>query len=215
MLLFCGALALVFVFAARHSAGENKAPAPVARAGTHGAAPAHGGPRKPGKPAAHAAAASEEQRMAEVMAALAGHGAADDSIPEQTTADIKFLIKAVAESGLSFKLDSEPRSATDVSEWLLKRWQNAQDPIYSPEALMARTTGFSLVDQLTNRVVFKDGTEQALTTWLQIRLAEHKGLPPPHQNPKPVHAPPRANKKKKAEQAGSVEPKAETPAPPK
>jgi hypothetical protein len=206
MLLFCGALTLVFVYAAKHGAGENKAPVATAHAGAagHGADGHAASGKQPVRP-------TDEQRTAEVLSALTGHAMVDDSVPPEATADIKFIIQAVAESGLSFKLKSEPKSAADVAEWLMKRWQNAEDPIYSAESLMARTTGFSLVDQLTNRVVFKDGTEMALSTWLQVKLAERRGEPPPVIPTKPVHPPPRANKKKKAEQA---EPKAgETPAP--
>lgn len=214
MLLFCGALGLLFVFKAEHSAGENKAPVAVAQAGgaRHGSGAAQDGRATAGK---RPVRPNDEQRMAEVLSALSGHGITDDSVPPEATEDIKFIIKAVAESGLSFKLKTEPKTAADVSEWLLQRWRNAEDPIYSAESLMARTTGFSLVDQLTNRVVFKDGTEQALSTWLQIKLAEHKGTPPPHINPTPVHPPPRANKKKKAEQAAPKTEQAPAPTAPK
>ena len=197
MLLLLGALGLLFVLSAQHGAGKNFAP--------EAAAPAHPAPGEPGAPVK----ASEDQRTAEVLAALTGHGDTNDTIPPQATADIKFMIQAVAESGLSFKLNTEPKSAADVSEWLLERWQNAKDPIYSAESLLARTTGFSLVDQMTNRVVFKDGTEQGLTTWLQIQLAQHNGTPMPPVNSKPAHPPPRTGRKKQAEDAQ----KAAQPAP--
>jgi hypothetical protein len=197
-LLFMGGLGLLFVLSADHTAGKNLAPVMEASARGH-----HG----EGKPVR----ASEEQQMAEVLAALAGHGVGDDSVPAEATADIKFIIQAVAESKLRFKLDGEPKTAAEVSDWMLKRWQNSDTPMASAEVLMERTSGFTLVKQMSNRVVFADGSEQALTTWLQIQLAQHNGTPLPPINTRPTHAPPRANKKKqKPEQAGQTE-KAETP----
>jgi len=199
MLLFSGSLGLLFVLSATHATGDNFAngPGEAAKPAKSGKA---GGPVK----------SSDDQRMAEVLAALSGHGTTDESVPPQATADIKFIIQAVAESGLSFKIDSEPRTATDVSELLLKRWQNAQTPMYSAETLIYRVAGQSLVDRLTNRVVFKDGTEQSLTDWLLIQLAQHNGTPMPPINTKPAHPPPRTGKKKKAEDAQKAE---QAPAP--
>jgi hypothetical protein len=196
MLLFVGSLGLLFLLSATHATGDNHSDGPGAAAQPAKA----GGPVKP----------SEEQRMSEMLAALAGQGTTDESVPAQATADIKFVIKVVAESEFTFKIDSEPRSAADVAELLLKRWQSAQTPMYSAETLIYRVAGQSLVDRLSNRVVFKDGSEQSLTDWLLIQLAQHNGTPMPPINTKPAHPPPRTGKKKKAEDAQKAE---QAPAP--
>jgi hypothetical protein len=184
LLLFLAALTLLFTLSARHSSGENLAPEAAAPA----TAPA---PRKP----APSMKATDDQRMADVLAALVGRGTADDSVPPQATADIEFVIRTVAESDNTFKLDGQPKTATDVSEWLLHRWQNAPEPVYSAEVLLQRTTGEHLVDLKLNRVVFPDGTEQALTEWLRNKLAEHNGTELPFAPAHPALPPPRTGHK--------------------
>ncbi len=111
--------------------------------------------------------------MADVLAALTGQGSSDDSLSPEANENIQYTIRAIAESGLSFKVDGTPKTAAETSEWMLQSWRNAVDPVYSAEMLIYRTAGHEIVDKQLNRVVFADGTEQSLTDWLLVKLAEH------------------------------------------
>jgi hypothetical protein len=153
-LLLLAGLLFTFAWPARHSAG---------------AAPAHAAP--------HAAAAAapdertEQQRIAEVIGLMSGHGFADDSVPPEVSLDVEHMIRQVAESDASFTIALQDKTAGETALWLTGHWQRLHGQVYSGEAFLIRALGRKLIDDKVHRIRFKDGTDRPLRAWLQERLA--------------------------------------------
>jgi|GEM_PF-3846360 len=117
-------------------------------------------------------ARSEQERAADLLASMAGLGTADDSVPPEVGEDIRYLIRRVAESGNTFVFNDKESSAAETAALMLERWKNAETEIYSAETLIRRVAGYKLVDRLTIRVKFPDGTDKCLADWLRDQLTE-------------------------------------------
>jgi len=174
-LLVLAVLAAVFVLPATHAAGPTTPVRPLAPepgehelaeglAGmTHGAG-AHGAPVED----------DDRDRLSQIFGALSGMGVSDSSVPASTIDDIKWLIQTVAESGLRFTRDGNEVGAIEMALSMVRTWEKAEEPIYSPEAFIRRVAGHTVVDQKLNRVILKTGGDMPLNTWLTERLAEHR-----------------------------------------
>jgi len=118
---------------------------------------------------------ADRQKLAELYSALAGGGVADDSVPPEVNAEIAFLIRTVADSGLDFTRDGVERSSIELATYMLDRWENATEPMYSGEAFIRRIFGHKVVDQKLNRVKLANGTDKPTATWLQEALDKRRG----------------------------------------
>jgi len=116
----------------------------------------------------------DRQRTASLYGALAGGGIADDSVPPEVNEEIAYLIRSVADSGLTFTRDGTQRSALDMATYMLDRWQKATEPIYSGESFIRRLFGHKIVDQKLNRVMLAGGGDKPLSIWLQDLLNAHR-----------------------------------------
>ena len=116
----------------------------------------------------------DRQRVAALYAALAGAGLADDSVPPEVNEEIAYLIRSVADSGLTFTRDGTQRSALELATFMLDRWEKASEPIYSGEAFIRRLFGHKIVDQKLNRVTLATGGDKPLALWLQDLLNAHR-----------------------------------------
>ena len=107
--------------------------------------------------------------------AVSGDGPGQPS--ENLESTIQFLLKHVADSGLTFIRNSERHDAAYAAEHMSSKYEYFRDKIKTPEDFIQRCASKSLMSGKPYRVVLKNGEEVRTDEWLLRALTVYRNNP--------------------------------------
>ena len=93
---------------------------------------------------------------------------------ENIESAIQFLLKHVADSGLTFIRNSEKHDAIDAAEHMNSKYEYFRDKIKTPEDFIQRCASKSLLSGKPYLVVLDNGEEVRTDEWLLRALASYR-----------------------------------------
>ena len=114
-----------------------------------------------------------------LLTSLAASGDGPGQPSENTESTIQFLLKHVADSGLTFIRNSERHDAFDAAEHMNSKYEYFRDKIKTPEEFIQRCASKSLMSGKSYLVVLENGEEVRTDEWLLRALkAYRRGVGP-------------------------------------
>ena len=109
-----------------------------------------------------------------LLTSLAALGDGPGQQSENIESAIQFLLKHVADSGLTFIRNSERHAAVDAAEHMNSKYEYFRDKIKTPEDFIQRCASKSLMSGKLYLVVLENGEEVRTDAWLLSALTIYR-----------------------------------------
>jgi hypothetical protein len=109
-----------------------------------------------------------------LLTSLAASGDGPGQQSENIESAIQFLLKHVADSGLTFIRNSERHASFDAAEHMNSKYEYFRDKIKTPEDFIQRCASKSLMSGKPYLVVLENGEEVRTDAWLLRALASYR-----------------------------------------
>ena len=109
-----------------------------------------------------------------LLTSLAASGDGPGQQSENIESAIQFLLKHVADSGLTFIRNSDRHDAFDAAEHMNSKYEYFRDKIKTPEDFIERCASKSLLSGKPYLVVLENGEEVRTDEWLLRALTNYR-----------------------------------------
>ena len=109
-----------------------------------------------------------------LLTSLAASGDGPGQQSENIESAIQFLLKHVADSGLTFIRNSDRHDAFDAAEHMNSKYEYFRDKIKTPEDFIERCASKSLLSGKLYLVVLENGEEVRTDDWLLRALTNYR-----------------------------------------
>ncbi len=109
-----------------------------------------------------------------LLTSLTASGDSPDQQSENIESAIQFLLKHVADSGLTFIRNSERHDAPDAAEHMTSKYEHFRDKIKTPEDFIQRCASKSLLSGNPYLVVLENGEKVRTDDWLLRALTVYR-----------------------------------------
>ena len=109
-----------------------------------------------------------------LLTSLAASGDGPGQQSEHLESTIQYLLKHVADSGLTFIRNSERHASFDAAEHMNSKYEYFRDKIKTPEDFIQRCASKSLMSGKPYLVVLENGEEVRTDAWLLSALTVYR-----------------------------------------